>query len=118
MAIIRLNDSFAGELGTTNVGLTIDGMDYITEVTFEESAGTVVRAKDGAGDVKAVLIGKTIQTMQASGYGSIEDVPALSDGTGIAVSVPLQNFNGKVSSFGIERTAEDFARFSVSAESK
>jgi hypothetical protein len=113
MAIVRLSNS--GDVGTTNSNVNISGVDYITEVTIEESAGTVVRAKDGLGDVKAVLIGKTIKTLQASGYGSIDTPPAMGGDGGIAVS-GSQNFNGKMTSFGIERSAEDFAKYSVSAE--
>jgi hypothetical protein len=112
MAIMRL--SSAGDVGTTNSQVNIAGVDYITEVTIEEAAGTVVRAKDGAGDVKAVLVGKTLKTLQASGYGTVDVAPAM--GNGIAVT-GSQNFSGKMTSFGIERSAEDFVRYSVTAES-
>jgi len=114
MAILRLAN--VGVVGTEGANLTVYGVDYITEVTIEEAAGTVVRAKDGAGDVKAVLVGKTLKTLQASGYGSIDTPPDMS--TGIAVVAGSQNFNGKMTSFGIERSAEDFARYSITAEAK
>ena len=113
MAIVRLTSN--GVVGTTNSNVNINGVDYITEVTIEEAAGTVVRAKDGAGDVKAVLVGKTLKTLQASCYGSIDTPPDMSASNGIVVS-GSQNFNGKMTSFGIERSAEDFARYSVTAE--
>ena len=111
MAIMRLSN--VGVVGTSNSNVAVTGVDFITEVTVEESAGTVVRAKDGAGDVKAVLVGKTFQTLQASGYGTLEDPPVMGD-AGIAVT--SANFNGKMTSFGIERSAEDFARYSITAE--
>jgi hypothetical protein len=111
MAIMRLAN--VGDVGTTNSTVNITGVDYITEVTIEEAAGTVVRAKDGAGDVKAVLVGKTLKTLQASGYGTVDVAPAM--GGGIAVT-GSQNFSGKMTSFGIERSAEDFVRYSVTAE--
>jgi hypothetical protein len=115
MAIVRLSNT--GVVGTTNSQVTVNGVDYITEVTIEEAAGTVVRAKDGAGDVKAVLVGKTLKTLQASGYGSIDTPPDMSAAGGIAVA-GSQNFSGKMTSFGIERSAEDFARYSITAEAK
>ena len=111
MAIMRLSN--VGDVGTTNSQVTVNGIDYITEVTIEEAAGTVVRAKDGAGDVRAVLVGKTLKTLQASGYGTVDIAPAM--GNGIAVG-GSQSFNGKMTSFGIERSAEDFVRYSVTAE--
>jgi hypothetical protein len=111
MAIMRLAN--VGDVGTTNSNVNIAGVDYITEVTIEESAGTVVRAKDGTGDVKAVLVGKTFKTLQASGYGTVDVAPAMGNGIAVAAS---QNFNGKMTSFGIERSAEDFVRYSVTAE--
>ena len=113
MAIVRLSN--AGDVGTTNSTVTITGVDYITEVTIEEAAGTVVRAKDGFGDVKAVLVGKTLKTLQASGYGTVDVPPAMGNGGGIAVT-GSQNFSGRMTSFGIERSAEDFVRYSVTAE--
>lgn len=110
MAIMRLAN--VGNVGTAASSVAIAGMEFITEVTIEESAGTVVRAKDGNGDVQAVLVGKTFQTLQASGYGTLATPPKLSGG----IAVTSSNFSGKMTSFGIDRSAEDYARFTATAE--
>jgi hypothetical protein len=112
MAIMKLANS---EVGTTNSNAVVTGMDFVTEASVELSAGTVVKAKNGAGDVKAVLIGKTSYTMQASGYGSANG-GVFADGTaalaaGVAFDVGAAK--GKITSVSIERTAEDFAKLSV-----
>lgn len=112
MAIMTLANS---AVGTAASNAVVAGMDFVTEASVELSAGTVIKAKDGNGDVKAVLVGKTSYTMQASGYGAANSgvfangLSLLAGGVGFEVGAA----KGKITSVSIERTAEDFAKLSV-----
>jgi hypothetical protein len=103
MAIMTLTGS--ANVGTG--GATCDGITEITNASAEAAAGTVVRAKNSAGDVKALLVGKKLVTLAASGYATSITGPAL----GGAITVAGKT--GKITSATIEATAEDFTRFSA-----
>lgn len=112
MAIMTLANS---TVGTSNSNAVVTGMDFVTEASVELSAGTVVKAKNGDGDVKSVLIGKTSYTLQASGYG-LANSGVFADGTAALAGGELFSVGaatGKITSVSIERTAEDFAKLSV-----
>jgi hypothetical protein len=105
MALMTLSGSpFQGIETAQN---SVAGITHITQASIEKSAGTVVRAKNGAGDVKAVLTGKEVITMSVSGYST--------DGQGavLGTNIKVANTEGKVVSASIEATAEDFIRFSA-----
>jgi hypothetical protein len=81
----------------------------ITEATVEQSVGNVVKAKDGSGDVVAVLLSKAKATMNASGYSSSSAPISLrSVATG-------PGFSGFVIESSMDATAEDFTKFSITA---
>ena len=94
-------------VGITAQAATQAGISAITQASVERSAGTVVRAKDGIGDVKAVLIGKENITMSVSGYST------LAGGAALGAPITVGGKTGKVISASVEATAEDFTRFSA-----
>lgn len=105
MALMLLSGgSFAG---ITSSDASQAGITHITQASIEKSAGTVVRAKNGIGEVKAVLTGKEIITMNVSGYSTDADGADLGD------AIKVANIEGKVISSSIEATAEDFIKFSA-----
>lgn len=79
----------------------------ITQASIERSAGTVVRAKNGEGNVKAVLIGKEQVTMQVQGYSEVDGGAKLGD------EIMVSGITGKVISSSIEASVEDFQKFSA-----
>ena len=83
------------------------GITAITQASIERAAGTVVRAKDGVGDVKAVLVGKEVITMNVSGYSTNSNGAALGD------TIMVGGKSGKVVSSSIDATTEDFTKFSA-----
>ncbi len=93
--------------GITNADAQQAGITAITQASVEKSAGTVVRAKNGAGDVKAVLIGKEVINMSVSGYSTN------ADGAALGSEIKVAGQTGKVISSSIEATAEDFTKFSA-----
>ena len=96
--------------GTTGMGVsgaTQAGISHITQASVERSAGTVVRAKDGQGDIKAVLIGKEVISMSVSGYSTN------ATGANLGDSITVGGKTGKVTSSNIEATAEDFTKFTA-----
>jgi len=108
MAIMSIvNGGNPPGVGISGNVATQAGITAITQASVERSAGTVVRAKDGVGDVKAVLIGKENITMSVSGYSTDAAGAAL----GAVITVGGQT--GKVISASVEATAEDFTRFSA-----
>lgn len=109
MAIVRLTNA-GGVVGTNASQVVVSGLDYIQEVTMEESIGTIVKAKDGFGDIKAVLLAKSSKTLTASGYGVASNAPNL----GTSLQGP-GGFNGKVTESSWEATAEDFTKISITA---
>jgi hypothetical protein len=105
MALMLLSGgTFAGITATDAVQA---GISHITQASVEKSAGTVVRAKDGLGDVKAVLTGKEIITMNVSGYSTD------ANGAVLGSDITVANILGKVISASIEATAEDFTKFNA-----
>lgn len=106
MALMTLSGTpFQGIVQGTDVKQ--DGITHITQASIEKSAGTVVRAKNGVGEVKAVLTGKEIITMNVSGYSTDAAGAQLGD------DIEVANIAGKVISASIEATAEDFIKFSA-----
>jgi hypothetical protein len=101
-----------GEIGTKSAGFSIPGMDELTECSVEESIGNISKAKDGNGDIKAVLVSKSRKTLTASGYSS-----TLSDAPPLEGSVTGSGFNGKIIESSMEASSEDFSKFSVTAVS-
>lgn len=83
------------------------GITAITQASAEASAGTVVRAKDGKGDIVGVLIGKKSISMSVSGYSTSATGAVLGD------SIQVGGVTGIVTSSSIEATAEDFTKFSA-----
>ena len=109
MAIMSLK---SGNQNPPGVGISAQaatqvGITAITQASVERSAGTVVRAKDGQGDIKAVLIGKENITMSVSGYST------LPGGADLGAPITVGGRTGKVISSSVEATAEDFTRFSA-----
>jgi hypothetical protein len=105
MALMLLSGgTFAG---ITPTDASQDGISHITQASIEKSAGTVVRAKDGLGDVKAVLTGKEIITMNVSGYST------QANGAALGSEIKVAGITGKVISASIEATAEDFTRYNA-----
>jgi len=107
MALMQIKDRGGIGLG----GATCDGIEEITQAGVEVSANTVVRAKDHMGDVKAVLVGKQLITLSASGYSANIDGPSLGS------SITVGGVTGKVTSATIECSAEDFVKFSAEGKS-
>jgi hypothetical protein len=102
MALMTLANSDAG---VKNV--TVDGITHITQASVERSAGTVVRAKNSQGDVKAVLIGKESISMSVSGYST------QAEGAELGAAITVGGKAGKVVASSIEATAEDFTKFTA-----
>lgn len=109
MAIMSLKsgDEAPPGVGITGAMATQAGITAITQASVERSAGTVVRAKDGQGDIKAVLIGKENITMSVSGYSTN------AEGAVLGETITVGGRTGKVISASVEATAEDFTRFSA-----
>lgn len=103
MAIMKLGTSTPG----VPSDVTTPGITAITQASVERAAGTVVRAKNREGDIKAVLIGKETITMNVSGYSTNSSGAALGD------TITVGGKTGKVVSSSIEATAEDFTKFSA-----
>ena len=99
------------KLGTSTPGVpsevTTQGITAITQASVERAAGTVVRAKNREGDIKAVLVGKETITMNVSGYSTNSNGAVLGD------TITVGGQTGKVISSSIEATAEDFTKFSA-----
>lgn len=83
------------------------GITAITQASAEVSAGTVVRAKDNMGEIKAVLIGKKTISMSVSGYSTDPGGAALGD------PIKVGDVDGIVISSSVEASAEDFTKFSA-----
>lgn len=97
-----LAGNFAGVQDVSAGGITA-----VTQASIEKSAGTVVRAKDGTGAVKAVLVGKEIITMSVSGYSTNPT------GAALGGNIEVAGTSGKVISSTIEASSEDFTKFSA-----
>jgi hypothetical protein len=101
MAIMQLGAS------TTGVNATCGGISHPTSASAERSFGTLSRAKDSEGNVVAVLMGKESIALSVSGYSTDAAGPALGGEISVAGAA------GKVTSVTIERSNEDFSRFSA-----
>lgn len=92
--------------GITNADAVQAGITAITQASVDRSAGTIVKAKDNQGDIKAVLIGKEMQTFSVSGYSEAA-------GAGLFEDIKVGQYSGKVVSASVEASVEDFQRFSA-----
>jgi hypothetical protein len=103
--------AFTKITGTGTMGVptdvVTDGISAITQASAEASAGTVVRAKDGQGEIKGILMGKKTISMSVSGYSDNKEGAKLGD------SITVGGVSGKVISSSIEASAEDFTKFSA-----
>ena len=82
------------------------GITAITQASFDRSAGTIVKAKNNEGDIKAVLIGKEMINFSVSGYSESTGADLFSD-------IKVGQMSGKVVSASVEASVEDFQRFSA-----
>ena len=88
-------------------GTSATGIDGITQASTEATAGTLVRAKDGKGDIVGVLIGKKSISMSVSGYSTVNTGAALGD------PITVGGVTGMITASSVESTAEDFTKFSA-----
>lgn len=104
MAIMRLAASgpTVGADGASTAGIT-----HPTSGSAEKSLGTVVRAKDATGDVVAALVGKESYNLSITGYSTSAEGPELGD------EIEVAGLTGKVTGVNIEKTVEDFSRFTA-----
>ena len=105
MALMTLAN--ATGVGVPAAENTQAGITAITQASIERSAGTVVRAKNSLGDIKAVLVGKETITMNVSGYSTS------AAGAVLGSDIKVGGKTGKVVSASIEATAEDFTKFNA-----
>ena len=101
MALMKLGTS------TTGVNASCGGITHPTQASAERSYGTVARAKDKEGDVIAALLGKESISLSVSGYSTDAGGPELGG------EISVADVSGKVTSVTIERSNEDFSRFSA-----
>jgi hypothetical protein len=103
--------AFTKITGTGTMGVPTDvltaGITAITQASAEASAGTVVRAKNGEGEIKGILMGKKTISMSVSGYSDNKLGAQLGD------SITVGTVGGIVISSSIEASAEDFTKFSA-----
>jgi len=104
MAIMRLSAG-ASTVGAGSAATA--GITHPTSGSAEKSLGTVVRAKDADGDVVAALVGKESIALSVTGYSTTVNGPELGD------AIEVSGLEGKVTSVTIEKTVEDFSRFSA-----
>jgi hypothetical protein len=104
MALMKIKSSNL-TVGVSNV--TCAGITHVTSASAEKSFGTVSKAKDSNGDVVAALVGKESYSMSVSGYSTAANGPNLGD------NISVGGLTGKVTSVNIEKTVEDFSRFSA-----
>lgn len=102
MAIMALS-------ANANVGAdaTTQGITHPTSGSAEKVLGTVVRAKDADGKVVAALVGKESYNLSITGFSTQENGPSLGDPMEVA------GLEGKVTSVTIEKSVEDFSRFTA-----
>ena len=104
MAFARITGD--GVIGVPD-DVTAQGITMITQASAEASVGTIVRAKDGKGEITGILMAKKTISMSVSGYSSEIGGAALGSAINVG-TVP-----GKVISSSIEATSEDFTKFSA-----
>lgn len=104
MALMRIKNSNL-TVGVSNV--TCNGISHVTSASAEKSYGTISKAKDSNGDVVAALVGKESYALSVSGYSTSANGPNLGD------NISVGGISGKVTSVNIERTVEDFSRYSA-----
>ena len=98
-----------GRVGTTTSGVgissaTVAGLDEVTNAAAEVEFKTIVQAKDGQGELKALLVGKKVGTLSADGYVNTFEPPALGG------AMTVGGIAGKIVSSSLKATAEDFAK--------
>lgn len=95
--------------GNAEVGVEAScaGISDPTSASAEKSYGTVIRAKDSTGKIVAALLGRETYSLSVSGYSTNGDGPDLSD------SIEVGGLSGKVTSVTIEKSVEDFSRFTA-----
>jgi hypothetical protein len=103
MAIMTLSGT--GIVGAGDA--STPGITHPTSGSAEKSYGTTVRAKNSEGDVVAALVGKESYSMSVTGYSTNADGPALGD------EIEVAGLAGKVISVNVERSVEDFSRFTA-----
>lgn len=102
MAIMALTGA-----ATVGVDASVTGISHPTTASAEKSYGTISRAKDSDGNIVAALVGKETHSMSVSGYSTVADGPDL----GAAITVG--GVSGKVISVNIEKSVEDFSKFTA-----
>lgn len=102
MAIMTLTGT--GIVGATDA--STPGITHPSTASAEKSYGTIVRAKNSEGSVVAALVGKQSFAMSITGF-STNDGPELGD------DIEVAGVSGKVTSVNIEKSVEDFSRFSA-----
>jgi hypothetical protein len=92
---------------TTGVNASCNGITHPTSAFAEKSFGTIARAKDQNGEVVAALLGKESISLSVTGYSTEAGGPNLGDAISVAGA------GGKVTNVTIERSNEDFSRFTA-----
>ena len=101
MAIMTLQGT------TVSADASTQGITHPSSGSAEKVLGTVVRAKDADGKVVAALVGKESYNLSISGYSTAEGGPELGD------EIEVAGLAGKVTSVNIEKSVEDFSRFTA-----
>ena len=96
--------TIAGTSAAVGNTATAPGSSEVTQSSSEVEFKTIVQAKDGQGELKALLIGKKVATLSATGYVSTFAPPALNG------SITVAGLTGKIVSSTLKATAEDFAK--------
>jgi len=102
--------TIAGTSAAVGNTATVAGLSEVTSSSAEVEFKTIVQAKDGQGELKAMLIGKKVGTLSATGYVSTFAPPALSG------AITVAGISGKIVSSNLKATAEDFAKASVTGK--
>jgi hypothetical protein len=107
MAFKYITTDGQNKIGVPDADVTQAGITAITQASAEASAGTIVRAKNGAGEIVGVLLGKKTISMSVSGYSSVKE------GAKLGEVLRVGAVDGIVTSSSIEATSEDFTKFSA-----
>jgi len=103
MAIMRLGSGTIVGAGDASV----TGISAPTSASAEKVLGTVVRAKNSEGNVVAALVGKESYNLSITGFSTVADGPNL------GADMDVAGLSGKVTSVNIEKSVEDFSRFTA-----
>lgn len=101
----------AGVILTTAIpaGTVITNINEIISITVRRINSTQIEAKKSNGDIAAIAYGGEKYEMEAEGYTTANQVPALNNATWTAFGV-----NGRVMSYEILGSNEDFVKLRVS----